>query len=179
MMTKGLNVIPTSSVGRLFDGVAALIGLRSHVSFEGQAAMELEAIANREVNVVLPLPVVAVNRGDALILDTRELIRGIVAGMTSGQSREALSSAFHGALAAACAETAILIRQTRGAQRVVLSGGCFQNRLLLEGCVKAMEKAHFEVFFHQRVPTNDGGISLGQAVCAGAILKNRGKRYET
>jgi hydrogenase maturation protein HypF len=97
-------------------------------------------------------------------------VQAIVAGSLSGRDPSDLAADFHVTVVAALAEIAELIRKKNdNLGRVVLSGGCFQNRLLLEGCVTALERLKFSVYFHQLVPTNDGGVSLGQAVCAGAI----------
>jgi hydrogenase maturation protein HypF len=151
--------------------VAALLGLRRQVNFEGQAAMELEALA-RSANSS-PLPYDIVREGETFILDLIPAIRRIVEGKLAGRSLEDLASAFHRTLPKSLADLAGRIREETGSSRVALSGGCFQNRVLLEGCILEMEKAGFDVYRHQRVPTNDGGISLGQAVSAGAQLKGK------
>jgi len=168
----------TSSLGRIFDGVAALVGLRRRVSFEGQAAMELEALAKGRTGLHLPFAVTD-GGGDVRTpppqggpeirtLDLRPAVRTIVGALTEGRPREEIALAFHNLLPEAFTAMANILRRETGLKRVVLSGGCFQNRLLLSGCLDCLRKADFEVFYHRLVPTNDGGISLGQAVCAGA-----------
>ncbi len=167
----------TSSLGRLFDGVAALAGLRRRVSFEGQAAMELEALAAGETDLRLPFAIrdeasddpAAGGTGEGIrLLDLIPAVRTMTEALLGGRPREEVALAFHRLLAEALTAMAERIRGETGLNRVALSGGCFQNRLLLAGCREALCRAGFEPFFHRLVPTNDGGISLGQAVSAAA-----------
>jgi len=164
-----LNSPLSSGMGRLFDGVAAIMGLRCKVSFEGQAAMELEAKA-KSAGQVLPFEILR-NSDDSSILDVSAAIRAIVEDISSGKSMEEIASAFHATLAAAFASMSLEMRKETGINRVALSGGCFQNRLLLEGTMAELKKNGFDVYCHSQVPANDGGVSLGQAVIAGAIMK--------
>ncbi len=159
----------TSSLGRIFDGVASIIGLRRKVTFEGQAAMELEALALKKTDASYPFDIQE-NNG-ILILDLGPCLREIVRATERGESREDIASAFHQTVIRALTGMAVEIRRRRGLNRTVLSGGCFQNRILFEGCSAGLEKAGFEVFTHEQVPDNDGCISLGQAVSAAARLK--------
>jgi hydrogenase maturation protein HypF len=106
--------------------------------------------------------------GDVFLLDFSPMIRKIVDEILAGRSRAEIAYAFHMALPAAFRSMVEAIRKCTGLNRVVLSGGCFQNRILTEGTISELEKAGFDVFFHNVLPTNDGCISLGQAVCAGA-----------
>lgn len=169
IMQLKINSPYTSSLGRIFDAVAAITGLRRRVTFEGQAAMELEAIASKETNMVFPFDmfesegVLLLN----LIPAVRELTEMFLGGVSGGE----IACAFHRTLHKAFTEAADTIRNKRGLNRIVLTGGCFQNRILLEGCIKSLSEAGFDVYSHSLVPTNDGGISLGQAVCAGARMK--------
>jgi hydrogenase maturation protein HypF len=164
MVEKGINSPVTTSMGRVFDGVAAILGLRGRVNFEGQAAMELEACAARRGDV---LPFEIVEEGDAVILDLFGAIREIVERMDAGTSRNELAAAFHATLVDAIGEVVKVIRDRTSINRVALSGGCFQNRILLAGVLDQLERAGFTVLIHHRVPTNDGGVALGQAVAAG------------
>jgi hydrogenase maturation protein HypF len=165
MCVRGLNAPPTSSLGRLFDGVAAIIGLRQRVAFEGQAAMELEMIADQ------PTPQRYDFRwqGQAVRrVAVEPLIRGVVEDLQQGLPAYIISGKFHNTLVEGWADLcAVLGRETR-LDRVVLSGGCFQNRLLLEGLTRALTRRKMKVYSHRQVPTNDGGISLGQAVAGAA-----------
>jgi hydrogenase maturation protein HypF len=153
----------------LFDGVAAMIGLRRIASFEGQAAMQLEAKA-KPAGVVLPFEILR-NQSESYILDMLPSIRAIVENKFCENSVEEISSAFHATLNAAFASMSLEMKKATGINRVVLSGGCFQNRILLEGTVAELRKNNFEVYSHSQIPANDGGISLGQAVIAGSIIK--------
>ena len=147
------------------------MGLRRKVSFEGQAAMELEAKA-KSAGEVLPFEILR-NPDDSYILDVSAAIRAIVEDISSGKSMEEIASAFHATLAAAFASMSLEMRKETGINRVALSGGCFQNRLLLEGTMAELKKNGFDVYCHSQVPANDGGVSLGQAVIAGAIMKKK------
>jgi len=166
MVMKKLSTVMTSSLGRVFDAVACLIGLRNTVSFEGQAAMELEACAGDEAGDVLAYDVIS---DDCLVLDLLPALKRLVMDRLKGRNRQGLSSAFHRTLIHAFVRIAEEIRVKTGLNRVALSGGCFQNRILLEGCITRLSESGFEVFTHSIVPTNDGGIALGQVVVAAAL----------
>jgi hydrogenase maturation protein HypF len=169
VLAQRINSPLTSSLGRLFDGVAALLGLRRTVSFEGQAAMELEAAARPGAFKLADFDLE--EKGGTWTLDPTPMIRDLVQASIRGTAREELAQAFHGAIITAAVGLTIKLREQSGLNRVALSGGCFQNRILLEGCIQALGNHAFEVFHHCEVPTNDGGISLGQAVCAAAIVQ--------
>jgi len=168
IMVQKFNSPMTSSLGRLFDGVAALLGIRQKVTFEGQAAMELEAMAKSNTDVLLPFDIS--ETGNVFRLDFTPMIRKIVDEIRTGRSKAEIAHAFHMTLPVVFRGMAESIRKRTGLNRVVLSGGCFQNRILTEGTIAELEKARFVVFFHDVLPTNDGCISLGQAVCAGAQI---------
>jgi hydrogenase maturation protein HypF len=169
IMETRLNSPLSSGLGRLFDGVAAIMGLRRSVSFEGQAAMELEAKAEL-TGAVLPFEILH-NPDDSYILDMSPSIRAIVENKISGKSVEEIASAFHATLTEAFAAMSMEMRKATGINRVALSGGCFQNRILLEGTITELKKKDFDVYYHSQVPANDGGVSLGQAVIAGSMIK--------
>jgi hydrogenase maturation protein HypF len=165
IIAQKFNSPITSSLGRLFDGVATILGIRHTVTFEGQAAMELEALAKSKTDDILPFDIG--ESGNVLCLDFSPMIQRIVDGVLAGRNRGEIAYAFHRGLAVAFRRMAETIRKTTGLNRIVLSGGCFQNRILTESVITELEKAGFIVFFHDILPTNDGCISLGQAVCAG------------
>ena len=168
MLAKGLNTPRTTSMGRLFDGVAALVGVRQRVGFEGEAAMALEWIADPHERGAYELPLVPGDSPDApQILDWRPTIRPIAEEVGAGVRPAAIAARFHNTLVAAAVEVARMV----GEPRVALSGGCFQNRLLTERLADALENAGFEVLLHRHVPPNDGGISLGQVAVAAAMLE--------
>ncbi len=182
MLRRRVNTIPASSAGRLFDAVASLIGLRHTVSFEGQAAMMLEAAAQELLDGPRPLspypfemignsvPPVAGPLTGPLDLDFRPMIREILSDLARGAPQAAIAARFHATLVAAIAAVCRRMRADLGLDRVCLSGGCFQNALLLQGCVETLRGEGFQVFTHREVPANDGGISLGQAAIACELL---------
>jgi hydrogenase maturation protein HypF len=160
----------SSGLGRLFDGVAALIGLHRTVSFEGQAAMELEAQATEATGSPYPFEILR-NTDKPYILDYTPMIRAIVADLTAGKTKMQIASSFHQTLTDAFSVMAFEIQKATGLKRAVLTGGCFQNKILLEGSIKKLKDAGFEVYCHGNIPANDGGISLGQAVVAASLIK--------
>ena len=165
-----INSPLSSGLGRLFDGVAAIIGLRKTVSFEGQAAMELEGLSDQKADAPFPFEISA-DGENCFILDISSIIRAIVNNILAGKSKKEISSSFHRTLAVAFAAMCERIREKTGINRVFLSGGCFQNKILLEESITQLENIGFMVYHHSQIPTNDGGIALGQAVIAGAIAK--------
>jgi hydrogenase maturation protein HypF len=169
LIERHIHTFETSSCGRLFDAVASLIGLHHAVSFEGQAAMALEAIAGSAHETYD----FAMEGAEPLQLDMRPMTRQIVEEVKRGEPAGRIAARFHNTLIAAASEVCSRIRAETGLTRVCLSGGCFQNALLLSGCVRELSNAGFQVFFQQQVPCNDGGIALGQAAIANALLRKR------
>ena len=161
MLAKNLNSPVTSSMGRLFDAVASLINLRQQIRFEGQAAMELEfALDGIETDDYYNLSLVT--RPASLVLDWSPMVDAILADVKNGVSTGIISAKFHNAMA----EGIVAVAKQAGQNRVVLSGGCFQNRYLTERAVRRLQAEGFWPYWHQRVPPNDGGIALGQVVAA-------------
>ncbi|MGE5255419.1 MAG: carbamoyltransferase HypF [Hyphomicrobiales bacterium] len=169
MMDKRINSPLTSSLGRLFDGVAAIAGLRSRVSYEGQAAMELEMAAAGESDSWYEY---TCEEGPPWRIMSAPIIRGVVGDIRKGLSVSAISVKFHNTLVLIFRDLCELIRRQRDLNRVVLSGGVFQNARLLTGLIPALAARGFEVYSHRLVPTNDGGIALGQAVIAAQIARS-------
>jgi len=157
----------TTSVGRLFDAVAALCGIRMTVHDEGRAAMELEAAAARGERAAYPL---AVRDADVLRLDARETVRAIVEDLAADTSVAVVSARFHNALADATASAVSLLAQRRNVGTAVLSGGVFQNRLLLTRTAQALAREGLRVLIPRALPPNDGAIAYGQAAVAAARL---------
>ena len=180
MLAKKLNSPVTTSMGRLFDAVASLVNLRQQIRFEGQAAMELEfALDGIETDEAYPLPIAdcglrnkMASEGETnselrtanseMILDWSPMIEAILADVKAGIPAGIISAKFHNALA----EGIVAVAKRAGQNRVVLSGGCFQNRYLTERAVRRLQAEGFRPYWHQRVPPNDGGIALGQVVAA-------------
>lgn len=159
MLARGTNSPLTSSAGRLFDAMAAIVGLRQRASFEGQAAMDLEfAIADR-VEDAYPF---ALRTGMPQIIDWEPMLITVLNELRQNEPAGVIAAKFHNTLGE------IIVAVARGARvtSVVLSGGCFQNEYLLRRCVERLREDGFAPNWHSQVPTNDGGISLGQAVAA-------------
>jgi hydrogenase maturation protein HypF len=167
MAESGTNSPQTSSMGRLFDAVSSLVGLRNTVNYEGQAAIELEAIADRSLTEHYEFEIGA----DGKTIKAEALIRRAVEDLLDGVSGERVSAKFHLGVAHLIATIARRLRDERRLDRVVLSGGVFQNMFLLNRACRMLSADGFKVFTHRRVPTNDGGISFGQAAVANAQLK--------
>jgi hydrogenase maturation protein HypF len=162
MLNRGINVPLASSAGRLFDAVAALLGFCQVGSFEGQAAMAVEFAADRATSTVsLPPAVVRENVG-AFVVDWRPLLAALIKRYIDGAAPEPLAAALHDGLVEAVVEVARSI----GVQRVVLTGGCFQNAHLTERAVHRLRSAGFEPYWHHRIPPNDGGLAIGQIAFA-------------
>jgi len=160
MIEKNLRSPLTSSCGRLFDAVSALIGLRDAVTYEGQAAIELE-------QAVVPEDGAYSGRiqtvGDKKILDSLPMIAEVIQDLRSGVSRGRISARFHNGLAHLLAQAAQILAEENGLDRVALSGGVFQNATLLERLVGNLTRRGLQVFAHEQVPSNDACIALGQA----------------
>ena len=165
MAQKGINSPLTSSCGRLFDGVASLLGLRQKIAYEGQAAVELEMIQSHSDKTIYPVKLK--KEKGTWILDVCPLIRAIVEDIIVGVPKEKISHRFHKSLVQAFTNIADQIGKETGISTIVMSGGSFQNATLLIGLTRSLEQRGFNVYSHRLVPTNDGGLSLGQAICAG------------
>lgn len=163
----GLNSPLTSSMGRLFDAVSALIGIRDEIDYEGQAAVELEMIAYDDKGKAgKGYPYSIIEHDGVSIIHLKELLSAVVKDLYQGISKATISAKFHNTVAQTVCEMCQLIAERTGINQVALSGGVFQNRLLLRKVVSSLESANFSVLTHKQVPCNDGGISLGQAVIA-------------
>ena len=164
----GLNSPLNSSLGRLFDAVSAMLGIRDKIDYEGQAAVELEMAAYDAADKVGndSYPYSVIERDGTNIIQLKELLSAIVGDLYQGVSKATISARFHNTVARMICEMCQLIAKGTGINQVALSGGVFQNQLLLRKVVPLLESAGFSVLTHKQVPCNDGGISLGQAVIA-------------
>jgi hydrogenase maturation protein HypF len=165
MLRQRIHVVETSSCGRLFDAVASLTSLHQTVSYEGQGAMALEEIAAIGVDDTYDF-VIDRFGGEPAQVDTRPMLRRIVAEVRRGLPASHISACFHNTLAAIAVDVCNDLRSQYGLHRVCLGGGCFQNARLLRSCVDGLRASGFYVFFPQHIPANDGGIALGQAAIA-------------
>jgi hydrogenase maturation protein HypF len=158
-LESGTGCVPCSSMGRLFDAVASLLGVRQRIDYEGQAAIELEALADSMGDTAGPELSLAV-RADGVI-DPAGMLRAMVSALRAGVQTGVLAAEFHQAVAVA---VTLAVRKAAGPVRLVgLTGGVFQNVLLLRACRRYLQQAGFEVLTHHTVPPNDGGLALGQA----------------
>jgi hydrogenase maturation protein HypF len=173
MLEKGINSPVTSSAGRLFDAVASLTGLRQVVSFEGQAAMELEFALDEDA-APEEYPFELISDSHRMLVDWKPLILALIADVSRGVPAGTISARFHNTLVGMI----LAVAGHAGERRVVLSGGCFQNRVLTERAVMRLKAAGYKPYWHQRVPPNDGGIALGQAYAAALTLKKQGSAEE-
>ena len=172
LIRTGVSSPLTTSAGRLFDAVAALCGLRTEVSHEGQAAGELEGIAAPPSSMrdSGAYPLAVIDEGDApLLLDARETIRAVAGDLEQGAGADTVSARFHAALARATAAACVRLAERHGTDIAVLGGGVFQNRLLLESTAARLAEAGLRVLLPLRLPPNDGAISYGQAAIAAHI----------
>ncbi len=160
MLDKKINTPATSSVGRLFDAVASFLDIKQTLRFEGQAAMGLEYIIS-EVDTEDVYNFTVDEDEGKQILNWTIMIQEIIKDIRDGIESKVISAKFHNTLV----EMAINIAKKAGEERVVLSGGCFQNRYLTERMIRRLRQEGFKPYWHQLVPPNDGGISLGQAIC--------------
>jgi hydrogenase maturation protein HypF len=167
----GLNAPLTSSAGRLFDAVASLLGLRDRIAFEAQAAMELEALAERQADVVYSTALA--EDGGVIVVRTPDVIRGVVDDLLGEVPAARIAARFHATLADVIARVCERIRERLRVSAVALSGGVFQNVWLLEAAVDSLAARGFEVYSHRHVPANDGGLALGQAAVAARRLNLR------
>ncbi len=165
LVRSGVNAPQCSSAGRLFDAVAALLGLRDTVNYEGQAAIELEQHADPREAGRYPL---RMPDGDVVRLSGVDIVSAVVADLLAGVDVPVIAARFHNTMAEAIAEVCGRLGESTGVRTVALSGGVFQNMLLLGRTVDLLQGNGFRVLTHSRVPCNDGGISLGQAVVAAA-----------
>jgi hydrogenase maturation protein HypF len=163
MVRRGFQAPYTTSAGRLFDAVAALCGLRASCTYEGQAAIELEALADPDHEGAYEIPVT-----DGLVLDPRPAIRAALGDVEDGVDASLVSTRMHRAMAEATAAALAAAAEGAGVRRAVLSGGVFQNRLLLEWTTAACRRRGLEVLVPEALPVNDGGIAFGQAAVAAA-----------
>jgi hydrogenase maturation protein HypF len=166
MISKKINSPETSSLGRLFDGISAIIGIRNKVSFEGQAAMELEMLSDENMEETYDYEWTSEDNISRIL--TSPIIKGVVSDVQNGVHPSVIGGKFHGTVIRMFTELCEITRKDTDIEQVALSGGVFQNSILLSGMIKSLEENRFKVYTHKLVPANDGGISLGQAIVAGS-----------
>lgn len=174
-LAAGVNCPLTSSLGRLFDAVAALCGVASANRYDAEAPMLLEGAAAGGIEAEYPF---ALTEAEPFQIDYRPMIEGIVADLDSGTAIAAISAKFHNTLAAMLAGSALRVREATSLGTVALSGGCVANRYLRGRLVTLLEAGGLEVLTGRTIPCNDGGVALGQAVSAAARLARRPGRTQ-
>ncbi|MFP4056192.1 MAG: carbamoyltransferase HypF [Candidatus Brocadiia bacterium] len=172
LVRRGVACPQTSSMGRLFDAVSALLGVCTEVSYEGQAAIELEAAAEAGDPTFYPFQLDVTE--PPWTVDPRGIVRAVLDDLRAGASRGLIAARFHNTMVAVVRSVCARACRERGLETVVLSGGCFQNQWLAERAAEGLERDGFDVRSHRRVPTNDGGLAIGQAVVA--LARAQGER---
>jgi len=167
-LKRGINSPLTSSAGRLFDAISALAGVREEIDYEAQAAIELEMVAPNEVNEteLKAYPFSIIEHQGVRVVKLVELFSTVVQDVKNQAPTSIISLKFHNTVAQIIATMCKSIAKDTGITQVALSGGVFQNRLLLKLATASLDREGFNVLTHHQVPCNDGGISLGQAVIA-------------
>lgn len=168
MLARGVQTVQTSSVGRLFDAIASLLGLAEEVTFEAEAAIALETGAGAGIEGTYPFDL---HNGSPMVLDLRATVTTIWKALEQGRPVAEIAARFHNTLSAAVVEICSQMAAETGLRRVCLSGGSFQNMYLLGQTVVHLRGRGLEVFVHATVPANDGGIALGQAAVAAELLR--------
>ena len=166
MIKKNINTPLTSSCGRLYDAVASISGIRNYIDYEGQAAIEFENLINSEDHNT-DVYEYEFMEDEKVIIDIKPLIKDVVKDKLKKISPAVISLKFHNTLIKIFTDLCIKLRENHNLEKVALSGGCFQNIILLKNLKDSLERNRFKVYIHTLVPPNDGGISLGQAILAG------------
>ena len=164
-LERSINTPLTSSMGRLFDVAASLAGVRQIVNYEGQAAMEFEALVDPAETEAYAFPV------ESGLIDPAPALESIMSDWLRGETQPVISARFHNGLVQLCLQVCSEIRNLHGVKTVALSGGVWQNKTLLEGTLRGLKNAGFNVLIHHQLPPNDGCISLGQALVAAHQIK--------
>ncbi len=173
-LSNAIQCPSTSSMGRLFDAVAAILGIRNSVNYEAQGAIELEACANQNIEGLYSFSLEEPPNGP-LLIDPAQVIIGIIEDMRMHLPKGDISMKFHNGIVQMVIELCQRIRADLGITSVVLSGGVWQNMILFQETLKGLQKNKFQVSWHHQVPTNDGGISLGQvAIAANRMVAQQG-----
>jgi len=166
MLEKKINSFSTSSAGRLFDAVSFLAGTGRYSRYEGEAAMELEFTAAENITDIYPFDI---EKENLLIINWHPMIEKIIREIREKVDKPVIAARFHNTLIRIILTIALMLNE----KKVVLSGGCFQNMYLLNGVIDKLRSNNFIPFWHQRIPTNDGGISFGQAAYTSKLLSKK------
>ncbi|MFD3476645.1 carbamoyltransferase HypF [Streptomyces sp. NPDC058695] len=171
MAERGIQAPPVSSMGRLFDAVAALLGVCAYAEYEAHGPIELEGLLGRDLALTAPYAFGLQQEGDTELVDPRPLVRAIAADLARGTGVTDISRRFHSTVVDMVVKRCSALRERTGIRQVVLSGGVFLNEFLQVNCLVELRRAGFDAHAHRLVPTNDGGIALGQVMVANARLR--------
>ena len=170
IIDANINCPETSSMGRLFDAVSNLIGITDKVTYEGQAAIELEAVADLEIQEAYPYKIL---KQDMYIIEPYEMIKEVIKDKLNGVAREIMAAKFQNTIVNLSVRLCTYLRKDTGLTEVALSGGAFQNPYLLKEISRNLERQGFVVYTHSHLPSNDGGIAIGQIMIANTIMENQ------
>lgn len=169
MAHKKINSFATTSMGRLFDGISSLLDVCNKIEYEAQAAIELESLLDRDMTLSDPFPYELINQSTSINIDYRPMIKAIINKLlTQGYDSKSLSRKFHSTIVDIIKKVSLILKDKYSTNKVVLSGGVFLNEFLLINAIKTLSDHNMDVYFHSKVPTNDGGISFGQIMVANA-----------
>ncbi|KYH34998.1 carbamoyltransferase HypF [Clostridium tepidiprofundi DSM 19306] len=171
MVEKSFNCIETSSMGRLFDAISSIIGVREKISYEGQASIELEALINNTCNMYYNYEII--KEQESYLINPQNIIYSIFKDIKNNVSIDVISSKFHNTIVNFTVDMCVLIRNRININEVVLSGGVFQNAYILSNLIEVLKEKDFTVYSHENIPTNDGGVSIGQIVIANISIPQR------
>ena len=171
-LANNINSIRSTSMGRLFDGISSLIGIQHENTYEGECAIMMENYAAKAINEGVSPYEMKFDIDSLNIFSPKSVLQSIIKGKQEGASKEAMALGFHKAVAELILECSLRIRKKEDINQVALSGGVFQNKILMEKTLDLLRKEGFEAYYNISVPPNDGGISLGQAYI-GKLIANR------
>jgi hydrogenase maturation protein HypF len=175
---KKLNAPLTSSLGRLFDAVASLIGIRSEITYEAQAAIEMEVLSRPFISSAIAYPYLFEETSDGILIRLRDILKAVIHDVQRDVPSGLIGASFHKTITQISVNICKLARQKTDLNEVALSGGVWQNQILLDLVRNELEKDGFVVFFHTQTPTNDGGLALGQAMVANHIFPLSGGEHK-
>jgi hydrogenase maturation protein HypF len=171
-LNAGMNCFLSSSIGRLFDAVSALIGIRNNITYDGQAAIELENAIEEEMDDSYSYTISEID--GVFYIQYKDIIEGILKDIERKELISKISAKFHNSLAEAACALVVKLREKEAINKVALSGGVFENQYLLKRIYKSLVKRGFQVFYNEQIPINDGGLSFGQLHAASEIMEKEG-----
>lgn len=177
MIDRKINSPETSSMGRLFDGISSILGVNNKVTFEGEAAINLENICDENNSETYIFQIIRDKESFIFCFD--DIIKGIIYDINSKNNISIIGKKFHNTVVKGTIEMALSIREDTNINTIVISGGVFQNEILFKGVIEGLNKYNFNVIAHKIIPCNDSGVSLGQLVIANEVIKEelRGRGY--